>query len=376
MIIEIKNRVLESKLTIYYKIILVLLFSRAILFFVGFTSRYLLHPDDSLINNMIGIWAQWDAGWYDNIAEKGYATDYGYNPYFGNQANYAFFPLYPMLIRFLVVLFNLKDYNVAGIIISNVFFVISSIYLYKISRLYYDEKQSFQVFLWFVAFPANFLFSCVLTEALYFSLVLICFYYAKKNKWFIVGLSGFFLALTRNLGVFIIVPLLLQYLVNVKFKLFEIKYNVIYLLMIPAGFVAWGGYLYHITGDFLMFKNVQNTWGRISSQPISVIYNTIMNGRYLDLILVFYIIGIIVFLLLNIKKIQVPYLLFIVYSLYIPLSTSVTSMIRYSIVIFPIYFLIMSAFKNEHAKYLLLYFMLLIQGLFFAFWSSGYPLIF
>ncbi len=369
-----KKHPLFIKYNIFIKIILMILFSRIVLFFIGITSRHFLGPPESLKETLLYVWAQWDAGWYHNIASSGYVIDHTYNPYFGDQVNYAFFPLYPTLMKIFNVFFN--DYTISGIFVSNLCFLVASIYLYKLSLFYFNKEKSFEVVTYFVFFPASFLFSCVLTESLYLTFVLMCFYYAKKGNWLVVGIFGFFLALTRNMGVFIIVPLFLQYLISVNFKLYKIKYNILYLLFIPFGFVLWGMYLYYLTGDFLMFKNVQVSWDRISSNPISVLYHSINSGQFNEVFWSIFVLAFSLIILMNIKKIPVPYLIFAAYSLIIPLSTSVTSMIRYSIVIFPIYLSLAYMLENKYLKMMSIYLMLTLQGLFMVFWSSGYTLIF
>jgi hypothetical protein len=51
--------------------------------------------------NLLDMWARWDSGWYLDIALNGYALR---GPIETTQSNVAFFPLYPLLIRTLLLL--------------------------------------------------------------------------------------------------------------------------------------------------------------------------------------------------------------------------------------------------------------------------------
>ncbi|AIQ14743.1 hypothetical protein [Paenibacillus durus] len=363
-----------SKYTNYIKIILLILVSRITLSFIGITSRHFLQPSETFKQSLLSTWAQWDGGWYRIIAEHGYDIDHTYNPYFGYQTTYAFYPLYPKLMKYLNFIFH--DYIISGIFISTISSIVACVYLYKLSTYYFDQKKSMEVIKYVVFFPASFMLSCVLTESLYLVLVLMCFYYSKKNKWLLVGICGFFLALTRNIGVFIIIPLFIEYLMCKKFKFLEIKYNILFLLFIPCGFVLWGMYLYYLTGDFLMFKNIQVAWERVDSDPISVLYQVFSRGQFQERFWALFTIFAISIQLLSIKKMPIPYSVFTAYSILIPLSTSVISMIRFTLVIFPLYFALVNILKNNFAKTLVVYVMLVLQGLLMVFWSSGYALSF
>jgi Gpi18-like mannosyltransferase len=123
--------------------ILLLFFStRIILTLIGVLSRILLEPyhgkeyvwiySDKL---WMDIWGVWDTGWYLGIAANGYSATA--IAILGNQANYNFFPLYPLFMRLLG--YVTRDNYLSGIIISNVALLVSCIFLYKLVEL--DEDR-------------------------------------------------------------------------------------------------------------------------------------------------------------------------------------------------------------------------------------------
>src|SRR5690606_24730807 len=68
-----------------------------------------LFGDVQLLNG----WARWDAGWYKDIAQYGYADV----PRFEEHRNVVFLPLYPLLVRWLAL--AVPHIGLSGLIISN-----------------------------------------------------------------------------------------------------------------------------------------------------------------------------------------------------------------------------------------------------------------
>src|SRR4030042_1077738 len=73
---------------------------------------------------LLGVWQRFDTLWYLRIAAQGYAPHDGSTVYF---------PLYPMLIRFLGTLF-VGNYLLAALVISNLAFVGVLFCLYRLTE--------------------------------------------------------------------------------------------------------------------------------------------------------------------------------------------------------------------------------------------------
>ena len=79
----------------------------------------------------LDMWAQWDAQHYVNIAVR------GYDPPKAPESNIAFFPLYPLLIRIVLIAVGRVDTQTGafvGLVISNVALFIALLYLSALSR--------------------------------------------------------------------------------------------------------------------------------------------------------------------------------------------------------------------------------------------------
>jgi hypothetical protein len=106
---------------------------------------------------------------------------------------------------------------------------------------------------------------------MYLTLALMCFYYARKGKWHLVGIPEFFLSLARSIGVLVVLPLLCKFLMQfLKEKKDIISFKnhrgmilpLFYLSFIPLGTISFMIYNYYLTGDFLAFVHAQGMGGR------------------------------------------------------------------------------------------------------------------
>lgn len=374
----------ENKKIIIYIIILFFI-TRASLTFIGVSSRMIFDDyvdyDKNFSNNvLLDIWGAWDSGYYLDIANNGYSTKVGKTEMTLNQSNYVFFPLYPMLIR----LFSLISINayVAGIIISNLAFLISAFFLYKIVKIDNEDEVAFMSVKYLFFFPVAFIFSGVFSESLFLMLFLVSYYYAIKNKWLISSVSGGLLALTRPVGVLLFPILFFVYLKNKKYIFKKIRFDIFYLLLIPIGLVIFLFYLNYLTGDIFNYIKVQQLgWGHVTSNPVIVFIKgffsrDIFQFVNISIVLFFLSLSIINYKNRGMKKI---YYLIIFLFIFFPLSSgsvSINSLLRYLLPIFPFY-IVLSHFGNRHKiiDQALSIILLMLQGFLMVFWVMGFHLV-
>jgi hypothetical protein len=368
------------------KYILLMFFStRIVLSIIGVLSRKTLAPlnvaQPSWTNNIwLDIWGVWDTGWYSNISQNGYVIN-SLDQVISQQTSIAFFPLYPLLMRFLGSIVG-NDY-IAGLIISNLFLIVSCIYLYRLVRLDSDEDSAIRSIKYLLLFPVSFILSGVFTEAMYLALTLMCFYYARIGRWQLAGIMGFFLSLTRSTGVLIVLPLLYEGLMpllkeNKGLKSFKNARGKIlplfYLSLIPLGMISFMIFNYHLTGDFMAFAHAQITWGRHLANPLETLINGYQGNIYAAFEAVFAAVSIFV-LILSYRKIRFSYWFFGMYSIFVPLSTGIQSMPRFMLVIFPIYIIFVDITKNRFSEDLVMIFFALLQGFLMVFWTNSFNLV-
>jgi hypothetical protein len=275
------------------------------------------------------------------------------------------------------------NYYLAGLIISNFCLIVSCVYLYRLARLDYDEDTSIKSIKYLLLFPVSFILSGVFTESLYLALTLMCFYYARTGKWHLAGIIGFFLSLTRSIGVLVVLPLLYEGLMpllkeNGNLKNLKNSRNKIlplfYLSLVPLGTISFMIFSYHLTGDFMAFAHSQVMWQRHFGNPLEILINGYHGDTYTAFEAVFAAIAIFIFILFY-RKIRFSYLLFCMYSIFVPLSTGIQSMPRFILVIFPIYILFADITKNRVSEDFVLLSFALLQGFLMVFWTNSFNLV-
>ena len=210
------------------------------------------------VHPLVNIWSRWDAGWYFKIAK------YGYEFTAGRESSAAFFPLYPMLMRAVhLVLPGDTDLSwfAAGMIVSNAALLIALYYLALLVRLDFDRTVATRAILYLLVFPTSLFFSAVYSESVFVAAILAAFYYARTNRWLLAGACAAAAALTRTPGILLVIPLALEYMMQRRFRLREIRPDVASLLLIPAGVAGLMLYFQQRFGNFLATRDAQAAWG-------------------------------------------------------------------------------------------------------------------
>ncbi len=200
-------------------------------------------------------WDRWDTGHFTYIATRGYTELW----------RTAFFPLYPLLIKG-VMLFTHNPFT-AGLLISNVAMFVACVVLYQLVLEDFDQERAERTVLYLLLFPTSFFLATAYNEALFLCLALTCFYNIRRGNWWLVGLSGFCASLTRSAGLFLVVPFCYEYLRQRQFRLRAIRLDVLSIALIPAGVALFALYCYRRFGDFLAFSHAQVYWNRKLEPP-------------------------------------------------------------------------------------------------------------
>lgn len=253
-----------------------------------------------------------DAWHYERIAREGYERR---GPDGAPRNTWAFFPLYPLLVR------SLPDFAIGAVILSNLAFLAGLLLVAAAGlRLGATNEQVERAAFFMAFFPTSYFFSLPMTESLFLMVSAASFYFAAREKWWAAGLAGALAASTRFVGILLLPALLLMP---------RRKYP---LLLIPLGTAAFMVYLHQLTGDPLAFVKAQALWGRGSLQwPLSVStpWNFVALNVAAAVLLVITGVGLL-------REKRWPLAAYTLLAVAIPLSTgSLQSLARYSMVVFP-----------------------------------------
>jgi hypothetical protein len=356
--------------------LLIFITTRAALTLIGVLSRAILdRPGLAGFTKYpwLNIWGVWDTGWYLNIAGGGYSAVLTPN----GEANYGFFPLYPLLMKLVGAVIG-NNY-IAGLAISNACLILACLFLYRLVVEDSDEDTARRSIKYLFLFPTAFILSGVFTESLFLMLLVACFYYARRGNWLVAGSLGFFLSLTRSIGVFAILPLFYEYMKSRGFKASGIRPDALCLLLIPAGLAAFMAYNHYLTGDYLAFAHIEATgWGHQLTNPVETL---VKNLTVQDLSINFnawFTVAALAALILGYGKIGFSYWLLGMYSILVPLSGGVPagwSMSRYILIIFPLFILFAKLGKDSRYDRAVTIAFLLLQGFLMVFWTNQYSLV-
>jgi hypothetical protein len=141
----------------------------------------------------------WDAGWFLKVATTGYPHGYTTDMAGQLQGNeLAFFPLYPMLIRF-VAAFGISP-GTAAIGVSWVASTAAAVALYLLGTSLRDRRTGWALVAICMAAPMSVVFSMAYSEGVFLALVAGMLVAAHRRVWWAAGLLGLAAALTRPTG--------------------------------------------------------------------------------------------------------------------------------------------------------------------------------
>ncbi|GFN32798.1 hypothetical protein PCURB6_30580 [Paenibacillus curdlanolyticus] len=265
-----------------------------------------MHSDESIFD----ILNRWDAGWYTSIIRDGYMLEPSEHEN-GDAANWAFFPLYPLLVKGVVAATALSI-NQAGVILSTLLFFATLIVVHHYISMTRDRESANTVILLLGFGPYSFYYSSLYTESLFILLVALGFYCLEKEKWTLAGAVGALLSMTRITGVMFSIVFFIKCLIvhlreGKTLKSFlpaflKNEKQLFSLLLIPVGLFAYMTYLYFHVGDPFAFKNIQIAWGRDNTNPLIRLYEGLTSDRSSAYLAIWGILGIAGAVYLFIKK--------------------------------------------------------------------------
>lgn len=296
-------------------------------------------------------WANFDGVHYLTIAESGYV---------GTASIQAFFPLFPMIVRFL-------GQSVVGGVVLNFLLTILVLWLFfELARKEYSKNVSLWAGAFLIAFPTSFFLGALYTEALFLALILGSFLVARNKQWLWAGLLGALASATRVVGIAILPALLVELWLQKKpaslQSFVRTNWREISLVSLSAlGLAGYMGSLWVLFADPLYFFHVQETFGagrqthlillpQVLWRYVKILWTARpFDWKYFsyaqDLILS---LGVLTSLIGFFRKIRPSYLVFSLLTFLLPpLTGTLNSMPRYVLICFPIFFLLASETEKK-----------------------------
>jgi hypothetical protein len=220
----------------------------------------------------MNLWSHWDGEHYVALAAGGYLQP-------PDNVSPAFFPLYPLLVRSFAELFggplSPPTLSVWGVLLSLLALPFAFYFVYNIAREGFGERAARATVLTLALFPTSFFFNAVYTESLFLALSAGSIWALRVRRDLLLAclLAGLATA-TRNVGVFLLVPLAFEWLRNAR----EYRWRVAYLALAPSGLLAYAAYLWWRFGDPFLFYTEQSRWGREATGPLDSLLSALSRG--------------------------------------------------------------------------------------------------
>ena len=316
-----------------------------------------------------------DSGWYQKIALNGYPADpkdLG-EPYV--QTEWAFFPLYPLLIRATMSV-GFSDPVLAMEVLSWPLMILAVIGFAGLSRRLLSERTAHFALLLFVCFPFSIFLHVHYSEALFLSLLFASFNAIHDRRSVVASFLLAALVLVRPSGLFMLPPALLFHMERSGHLFSDPRhYHRSLWIAIPAVicFSAYTFFQFQMTGDPFAFSSAQAGWGRRLSWPWESFFSS---GDIATQIESIYTILLIPFAIFLLKDQPRSFQLLVLINILMPLlSGSVDSMTRFTLVMFPLFLGLAEKIGSWKRPWPVLAIMLFLQTICVWLWSKGHMLM-
>lgn len=226
--------------------------------------------------------ARWDTGWYLGIAEEGYN-------YWGNanhQTNVAFFPAYPMTVRFVGAALGARWGSPddpsdtfeaftarrhvrmlqAGWLVSVTSLFVGLAYLFRLAReLTGSDDDAERAVALTATYPFAFFFGAVYTEAFFLACAVAAFYHMRHRQWAWAAAFGLVAGLARPNGCLLSVPLGLMALAHWRadgYRVPTLAWGLLAASMAGIGMLLFTWWLHAFTGEWFVWMKAHGAWGR------------------------------------------------------------------------------------------------------------------
>ncbi|MDG9673807.1 hypothetical protein [Micromonospora sp. DH14] len=335
-------------------------------------------PDEALMwaqqreisgHRWLSFWFAWDSLLYLRLSTVSLS---------GPWVDFGFPLLYPFLARPVGVLFG-GDTALALLLISNVAFLLALWYGYRLAELLLGDAHAARRFTrYLVLLPTAFLFQAALTESLFVCLALAAFYYAERRRWLLVGVVGYFLAMSRSVGLLVVLPLALVLVRQHDWRLGP-RALLGYLrtgwplALLPAGWFTFMAYCRWRGGDWFAYQHAQRTgWGIEVQNPVPVLLNGLA-GEPRDAVRVWFAVAVLGVLVAGFRRRELAYLVYGVLMVLVPLSMGppvYKSLLRYLLAVFPVALVLARWARHASVDVWLTATLAVVQGVLFVLWLS------
>jgi hypothetical protein len=325
-----------------------------------------------------------DSGWYEHLARSGY--EYVVD----SRVNIAFFPVYPILMRYVGRLFG--TYHAAfyfgGIVVSWLCFIGAMVALYALARLDVPRRTALRAVLLVSIFPFSYFFGEVYSESTFLLFTVLGFYGFRTRRWLLGGLAASVAIATRVPGILMMPALAWIAWKAAEPTLKDRAWAAAGLVLALGGFAWYCGFVYSLSGNPFAWVLAIEKWdyhpgGTPWTTPLAIVghllthpYTYVQTSMNVVCDVLYGLTGLVFVLLVPIVWVRFGpgYALFILLNLWLPMSSgAMEGMGRYCSVLFPA-FLWMATIRSRVILAALVVGSALLYPIAFAIFLTNRPL--
>jgi hypothetical protein len=210
-----------------------------------------------------------DSHWYWRIIHDGYE----HRPYtHWPQANWGFFPLYPMLVRMAGSGFW------SGVLLSNALAIVGLALVQVIVQRLRDEEIARRTVKLMCFYPISFVLSSYRSEALFLVLLAGCYLALLDQRFWIAGLLGALLTLTRPQGMLVAGLIGFEAL---RARRFRPGIELLACALPLLALAAFSAYEWQLTGNWKAWFDIQRfAWGHRQRFPLAPLAEELIRPRF------------------------------------------------------------------------------------------------
>jgi len=243
----------------------IFLVSRAALLLIGMLAfTQIAQEPEPAGHTLLSYLCRFDCAWFVGVAQHGYST----TPAAGQPGatNFAFYPLFPLLIRAVSPIVG-GDAFFAAVIVSNLCFYVALVYIYRYARLLGLEHAAALLSVALLCIlPHSIVFSAAYSESSFLLLLVVAMFYLRRENYLVAGIAAALLSATRTTGVLFVVFAIAWIVRHGGARALLLPWRapekLVPVLFAPLGLFLFWAYCFLVTGDaFAGPSTMFHGWG-------------------------------------------------------------------------------------------------------------------
>jgi hypothetical protein len=200
---------------------------------------------------------RWDGAWYVHIARFGYPP--GLHIAGTRFSPWAFFPLYPLLVKGVHLAVGL-GVTTAALATNAVLDVALAVALWHLAAEVADAATADRVTALFWLFPGSAVLSMAYSEPLFLLAAALGLLALLRRRWVLAGLAGMVATATRPDGLAVEAACVVALVLAARRGVRATAGALTAVVLCPLGLIGFLGYSDHRTGDALIWRRAEYLW--------------------------------------------------------------------------------------------------------------------